>query len=65
MAKGQTPTHNLVSVHGEGEKARYTQIAALWPTKRGDGGLTGEIPQGITITGRVLVQPVKGDHLDE
>ena len=50
----ERPTHFLNIVHGEGKTARFTQVAALWPTRDGDG-FTGEIPAGILCTGRVVI----------
>lgn len=43
------PTHRLVAISGEGQSARFTEIAVLWPAK---SGFTGEIPAGVSITGR-------------
>ncbi|WP_142640229.1 hypothetical protein [Sphingomonas sp. IC081] len=60
MAK---PTHDLTLISGEGKSAQFTRVAALWPTKDGTG-FTGEIPAGVTITGRVAVLARK-DQDDE
>jgi hypothetical protein len=54
MAAGEKPTHDLTVISGEGKSATFTRIAPLWPTKDGSG-FTGEIPEGITITGRFAV----------
>ena len=56
------PTHhlNLVTEYEtkDGQiKSRYHEIAPLWTTERGN--LTGEIPQGVTITGRLLITTAK------
>jgi len=64
MAKGEKPTHHLLSVSGEGEKAQFTRIVALWPTREG-GGYTGEIPAGITITGRIFIRAAETDSQAE
>lgn len=58
MAKGEKPTHHLMTVTGEGEKGQFTRIAALWPTK--GGGYSGEIPAGISITGRIVILATEG-----
>jgi hypothetical protein len=59
------PTHDLTVISGEGKTAQFVRVAPLWPTKDGTG-FTGEIPQGVTITGRVgiLVRKEKGDDAD-
>ena len=54
MAAGQKPTHDLAIVTGEGDKAEFTRIAAVWPTKTG-GGFSGTIPAGITVSGRFVL----------
>ena len=51
------PTHFLNIVTGDGDTARFTTIAALWPTR--SGGYSGEIPAGVTITGRVVITEAK------
>ena len=48
------PTHDLKIVSGESEKAKFTTIAAVWPTKDGKG-FTGEIPTGIMVSGRFIL----------
>lgn len=53
------PTHYLTIVNGDGDKAVFTRIAALWPTRT--EGLAGDIPAGVTITGRVVILPVKAN----
>ena len=50
------PTHDLTVISGEGKAAQFTRVAAVWPTKEGNG-FTGEIPAGITITGRFGLFP--------
>lgn len=45
------PSHRLVSITGDGKQAKFTEIAALWATK--NGGLTGDIPAGVTLSGRI------------
>lgn len=61
------PTHELIMVADaktEGGKARFTRVAALWPSKA-DTGLTGDIPEGITVTGRFIILPIKaGDNAE-
>ncbi len=52
------PTHDLCIVFGEGKSAVWTRVAALWPTKEG-GGFSGEIPPGVMVTGRVVIQKRK------
>ena len=58
------PTHDLTLISGEGKNAQFTRVAALWPTKDGTG-FTGEIPQGVTITGRVAILARKDKDGDE
>ena len=48
------PTHDLTLISGEGRNAQFIRVAPLWVTKDGTG-FTGEIPQGMTITGRIGV----------
>lgn len=55
------PTHYLTSISGEGDKARFTRIAPLWETKSG-AGWTGEIPAGLTISGRVGIFSIEKDQ---
>jgi hypothetical protein len=60
-AMADKPTHELIMVADakkEGGKARFTRVAALWPSKS-DNGLTGEIPEGISVTGRFVILPLK------
>lgn len=52
------PTHDLTLISGEGKTAQFVRIAAVWPTKDGTG-YTGEIPAGVTITGRFGIFPRK------
>ena len=60
------PTHDLTLISGEGKAAQFTRIAAVWPTKDGTG-FTGEIPAGVTITGRfaLLARKAKEEAADE
>lgn len=56
------PTHHLnvvtESTSRDGKtKARYHEIAPLWTTEKGN--LSGEIPAGVTITGRLLITTAK------
>lgn len=56
------PSHhlNLVTEHPtkEGEsKRRFHEIAPLWTTE--NGNLSGEIPAGMAITGRLLITTAK------
>ena len=51
------PTHFLNLVTGEGDAARFTIVAPLWPTK--SGGFSGEIPAGLTVTGRLVITKAK------
>ena len=57
------PTHDLCIVFGEGKSAIWTRVAALWPTKDGDG-FSGEIPPGVMVTGRVVIQKRKADDAE-
>jgi hypothetical protein len=50
----ERPTHILNVVSGEGKSARFTEVAALWPTRDGNG-FTGDIPACMTITGRIVI----------
>lgn len=61
--KGSRPTHRIWLVQGEKEKTSWTEIAALWPTKKGDG-LSGNADKLLPILanhmkGRVVVLPAK------
>lgn len=59
------PTHDLTMITGEGKSAVFTRVAPVWPTKDGTG-FTGEIPDGITVTGRfaVLLRKEKDEQPD-
>ena len=48
----KAPTHDLTLISGEGKDALFTRVAGLWPTKDGTG-FTGEIPAGLTVSGRI------------
>lgn len=54
IISNEGPTHFLNVVTGEGKAARFTEVAALWPTKDGTG-FTGEIATGITVSGRLVI----------
>ena len=54
------PTHDLCIVTGEGKAAIWTRVAALWPTQEGDG-FSGQIPAGVMVSGRVVIQKRKAD----
>jgi hypothetical protein len=56
------PTHHLTLVTGEGDKAVFTRISPLWATDKGN--LTGTIPAGVTITGRVVIVAAKAEDDD-
>jgi len=60
MADGNKPTHDLCVVFGEGRGAIWTRVAALWPTKDGEG-FTGEIPQALRSRAALLFQKRKGN----
>ena len=51
------PTHDLCIVTGEGKASVWTRVAALWPTK--EDGFSGDIPQGVLVSGRVVIQKRK------
>ena len=57
------PTHDLCIISGEGKAAVWTRVAALWPTKDGEG-FTGEIPTGVFVTGRVVIQKRKANEAE-
>lgn len=57
------PTHDLTMITGEGKSAVFTRVAAIWPTKDG-AGFTGEIPDGIAVTGRFAILPRKDKQDD-
>lgn len=57
------PTHRLVLVserqiirdHKPTTRTTYSEICGLWPTEKGN--LSGEIPSGMSLTGRVIITP--------
>jgi hypothetical protein len=59
----ERPTHVLNVVSGEGKSARFTEVAALWPTKDGNG-FSGDIPSCMTITGRIVILKRKDSETD-
>lgn len=59
------PSHRLVHIadkeyrdqHGKTQtKTTYTELAVVWPTEK--GGLSVYLPDGITVSGRLLIQPI-------
>ena len=63
ISKGARPTHRIWLVQGEANQATWTEVAALWPTKNGNGhsGLADKflpIP-GNRIQGRLVVLPAR------
>lgn len=57
------PTHFLNLVTGEGRSAVFTRVAALWPTQ--SGGFSGEIPAGLTVSGRLVITEAKAQQPGE
>ena len=57
------PTHDLCIVSGEGKTAIWTRVDALWPTKDGEG-FSGEIPTGVSVSGRVVIQKRKDSEAE-
>lgn len=60
---GRAPASRLWLVTGEGETATWTEITALWPTKKG-GGFTGMADKLLPIManhmkGRLVILPAK------
>ncbi len=66
------PSHRLVLVSERSffrnnkpeTKTTYSEICALWPTEKGN--LSGEIPAGMALTGRIIIaaadtKPAAGD----
>lgn len=51
--KGARPTHRLWLVNGEGKDVEWTEITALWPTKKGSG---------LTATADKLL-PILANHM--
>lgn len=52
------PTHDLVLItpgQREGDRDRFTTICPVWLNQKGDGW-TLDIPAGLTITGRCIIQ---------
>lgn len=60
---GKRPTHRVWHVEGMGEAASWTEICALWPTKKGtglSGGVDSFLPApGGHLQGRIVVLPAK------
>lgn len=52
------PSHFVYVVTGEGESATWTQVAAAWKHKDGDG-LNIVIPAGIMISGKLVLRAAK------
>ena len=62
------PTHHLslVTEHAtkDGEvKRRFHEIAPLWRTEKGN--ISGQIPDGMTLSGRILITTAKGSSASE
>lgn len=51
------PSHYLNVVTGEDENAQFTRITPLWATSK--GGYAGNIPAGVSITGRIVITAAK------
>lgn len=57
------PTHRLLlasereirTANSSSTRTIYTEICGLWPTK--SGGMAGEIPQGMSLSGSVVIVP--------
>jgi len=58
MSTGKTaPLFEAFKVAGEGDKARWTKVGAVWPTKT--GGFIVDLQDEISVSGRIVLQPVK------
>lgn len=47
-------------------KTVYHELCALWPTK--SGGMSGELPKGLSVSGRLVIVPAdraEGDAGDD
>ena len=58
------PTHRAYIVdqgpEGSDRKARWIEVGAVWPHKNGSG-FDVVIPEGISLTGRIVCMPPKDD----
>ncbi|ANY85483.1 hypothetical protein BB934_45525 (plasmid) [Microvirga ossetica] len=56
--RSNLPSHEMFVVEGEGEKAMWHKVGALWAHNDGEGfNLT--IPAGITVSGRLVIRTRK------
>jgi hypothetical protein len=52
------PTHFVYVVDGDGDDATWTQIAAAWKHKDGDG-MNIVIPSGVMVSGKLVIRAAK------
>ncbi|WP_426424190.1 hypothetical protein [Bradyrhizobium genosp. A] len=60
MTKTNTnrPTHFVYVVTGDGDDANWTQIAAAWEHRSGDG-MNFIVPPGIMVSGKLVIRAAK------
>ena len=56
---GTKPTHRIFVVTGEGKKSRWTEIAAAWPHRDGQGFAIS--CTAIPLNGRIVMRAITDD----
>lgn len=60
------PTHHAYIVvdpkEGSDKKPQWIKVGAVWPHKNAGGGFDLVIPEGISLTGRIVCRPPKADE---
>jgi hypothetical protein len=58
------PTHTAYIVidpkEGSEKKAKWVEVGAVWPHKKGEG-FDVVIPPGLSVSGRIVCMPPKAD----
>jgi hypothetical protein len=59
------PSHHAYIVpptkEGSEKKAKWIEVGAVWPHKNGEG-FDLVIPQGLSLSGRIVCMPAKADE---
>lgn len=56
------PTHKISVISGDGKDAFFTRVGSLW--QNSDGSLSGQIRDGLAISGRVYIGAIKAKEDD-
>jgi hypothetical protein len=59
QSPSRRPTHTAFVIEGEGDKASWTEIGALWPHEDGNG--FNLVLRALPMNGRVVIRQRKGN----